>query len=372
MTDHQPENQNRGSLDYYLEEDSMSLSDILLILARHSRIILITPMILCTLTIIYVLFIADPIYTSTSKIMSSSGGGSVSQAVGLAAQFGINFSTGQEEQHWAYSEIIKSRTLARSILKRKYNTEEFGLQKSLIQILTYGNDETEIGWDTLEIISVEILLGEMIEVSENIKTAVYTVDIHASEPKLAAEINKSLIEELNAHQQEYNRGKTRDTRQFIEERIIDTEKELMEAEESLKNFMDRNRRIENSPLLLLEQQRLSREVKVLTGVFTTLKQQYETTKIEEVKKSYYVVVLDPPEVPLMRSAPKKKQSVIIAGLLGIFIGIGIAFVRGYVRNTEEEEKEKIVQAQSLLIKNFTQMYHTPLRFLKSIIHFKLK
>ena len=46
--------------------------------------------------------------------------------------------------------------------------------------------------------------------------------------------------------------------------------------------MARNRRIENSPALQLEEQRLSREVAVLTGVFTTLKQQFETTKIEEV------------------------------------------------------------------------------------------
>ena len=54
---------------------------------------------------------------------------------------------------------------------------------------------------------------------------------------------------------------------------MDTEKELMAAEEDLKVFMDRNRRIENSPALQLKQQRLSREVTVLTGVFTTLKQQ---------------------------------------------------------------------------------------------------
>ena len=39
--------------------------------------------------------------------------------------------------------------------------------------------------------------------------------------------------------------------------------------------MDTNRRIENSPALLLEQQRLQREVTVLIGVFTTLKQQLE-------------------------------------------------------------------------------------------------
>ena len=105
--------------------------------------------------------------------------------------------------------------------------------------------------------------------------------------------------------------------------------------------MDRNRRIENSPALQLERQRLTREVTVLTGVFTTLKQQYETTKIEEVKESDYVVILDPPEVPLIRSKPRKKKMVILAGLLGIALGIGIAFVLGYIRNTEEEEKEKI-------------------------------
>ena len=98
----------------------------------------------------------------------------------------------------------------------------------------------------------------------------------------------------------------------------------------------------------------------------------ETAKIEEVKESDYVMVLDPPEVPLQRSAPKKKKSVILAGLLGIGLGIGIAFVREYVRNRKEKEKEKIVQALSLLIKNITQMHHTLLRFWKSIIPFKLK
>jgi len=371
MRDHQPGNSNQDPPPDHFKKDSVSIIDLLLLLAQHIKVILIAPAILCTLTIIYVLFIVDPVYKSTSKIMSSSGGGSISQASGLAAQFGINIATGQSELKWSYTEIIKSRTLSRAILKRKFDTEEFGSQKSLIQILEYGDDEPKFGMDILEIKALDKLL-EMIDVSESIQTAIYTVNIHASEPELSAKINKVLIEELDAHLQAYNRAKTSETRQFIEERIVDTEKELMASEEALKIFMDRNRRIENSPGLKLEEQRLAREVTVLTGVFTTLKQQLETTKIEEVKESDYVVILDPPEVPLISSAPKKKKMVILAGLLGFCIGIGIAFVRGYVRNTEEEEKEKIVQAQSLLIKNFTQMYHTPLRFLKSIIPFKLK
>ena len=55
-------------------------------------------------------------------------------------------------------------------------------------------------------------------------------------------------------------------KQFIEERITETESELIAAEEALKVFMDRNRRIENSPALQLENKDLVGEVTVLTGI----------------------------------------------------------------------------------------------------------
>ena len=338
---------------YYFEEDTISLMDIMLTLARHLKVIIITPTILCTLTIIYVLFFAKPIYTSTSKIISSSSGGG-SQAAGLAAQFGINIPTGESEPKWVYPEIIKSRTLAKAVLKQKFDTNKFGLQKSLLQILTYGNDEPEFNLDTLEIMAVNNFL-KMITITEDKLTAILTLYINASEPSLAAEINKVLIGELDAHQRKYNKAKTSDTKQFIEERIIDTEKELMAAEEDLKIFMDRNRRIENSPALQLEQQRLGREVTVLTGVFTTLKQQLETTKIEEVKESDYVVVLDPPEVPLQRSKPNKKLMVILAGILGIGFGIVLAFIWEYASNSDKEEKDKMSEAKFLIIKNIFEL-----------------
>jgi len=338
---------------YYFEEDTISLTDIILTLARHLKVIIITPTILCTLTIIYVLFFAKPIYTSTSKIISSSSGGG-SQAAGLAAQFGINIPTGESEPKWVYPEIIKSRTLAKAVLKQKFDTNKFGLQKSLLQILTYGNDEPEFNLDTLEIMAVNNFL-KMITITEDKLTAILTLYINASEPSLAAEINKVLIGELDAHQRKYNKAKTSDTKQFIEERIIDTEKELMAAEEDLKIFMDRNRRIENSPALQLEQQRLGREVTVLTGVFTTLKQQLETTKIEEVKESDYVVVLDPPEVPLQRSKPNKKLMVILAGILGIGFGIVLAFIWEYASNSDKEEKDKMSEAKFLIIKNIFEL-----------------
>ena len=339
---------------YYLEEDTISLSDILLTLARHIKVIIITPTILCILMIIYVFLFTIPVYTSTAKVMSSSNAGSISQASGLAAQFGIALPTGQSGPKWVYPEVIKSRTLARSMLKRKFDTNEFGPQKTLFQILTYGNDDIQVGLDTLEIKAVDNFLG-MIDISENIQTGIFTLSVRASDPTLAAEVNQALIEELDAHQRKYNKSKTSETKQFIEERIVDTEKELMVAEEDLKVFEYRNRRIENSPALRLAQQRLSREVIVLTGVFTSLKQQLETIKIEEVNESNYVIILDAPEIPLKRSDAGKKRKVILTGILGIFLGLVFAFVLEYARNIYIGEKEKMSTIKSLVLKNIHEL-----------------
>jgi uncharacterized protein involved in exopolysaccharide biosynthesis len=348
---------NKGSPQYsnpqVFEEDTISLTELLLVLARHLKIIIITPTILCTYTIFYVLFIAQPVYESTAKIMSSSGGKSVSQAAGLAAQFGISLPTNQSEPEWVYPEIIKSRTLARAMLKRKFDTEKFGPQKPLLQILTYGGDEEPtVGLETIIKAGVNGVIG-MIDIQQN--GSFYDLTISAPEPVFARDVTIALIEELDAHQRDYNKAKTSEARQFIEERIIDTEMELRGAEEALKDFSDRNRRIGNSAALLLKQQRLSREVAVLTGVFTTLKQQLETTKIEEVKDSDYVTVLDPPEAPLQSSKPKKKKMVIMAGFLGIGLGIVMAFMKEFLHKNGEEDQGNMYKVKSLVLKNVTDL-----------------
>ena len=340
--------------DSFIEEETISLTDIFLILARQLKIIIIVPSIFSIFTIFYVFFFTKPIYKSTAKIISSSSGGRVSQASGLAAQFGINISNGQSEPKWVYNEIIKSRTLAKAVLKQKFDTNEFGPQKTLLQILTYGNNKPRFKTDTLQILGIEHLLG-MVEVYEDVKTSILTLSVNASESNLARDINKVFIEQLDAHQQKYNKAKTIDARKFIEERILDTESDLIEAEEDLKNFMDRNRRIENSPALQLEQQRIGREVTVLTGVYTTLKQQLETTKIEEVKESAYVIVLDPPEAPLKLSKPNKKFMILLAGFLGIGLGIIIGLINELILNGDKKQKEKLIEAKYLIIKNLQEL-----------------
>jgi Uncharacterized protein involved in exopolysaccharide biosynthesis len=290
----------------------------LLVIAKGLKLLIILPIIISIITIIYVLYFIDPVYESTSKIMSSSGNSNVFSQSSLAMQFGINLPRNQAEPQWVYPEIIRSRTLANKILNRKFNTIEFGSQKSLLHILTSGESNEVSNNDSLNIKAINAVLG-MVKVSESGSTI--QIKINAKEPRLARDINFAFIDELDAHQRAYNKTKSSETRKFIEERIKSTEIELNVAEEDLKNFRDSNRRIQNSPSLLLEQQRLSREAAVLTGVFTTLKQELENAKIEEVKESNYVIILDPPEIPILRIKPKRKVIVLSAGILGFNLRI---------------------------------------------------
>ena len=323
---------------YVEEEDSISLREIINILKAHWKTVIITPTITCIVAIIYVLFIAQPVYVATAKIVPSAGGSSTSNMRGLAAQFGVSIPGGEEgsiTSSWVYPELIKSRTLARAVLKRNFDTEKFGEDQSLLKILTYSEDEPTLGPDTLEKNGVKALLG-MINVSKDQKTSILTLEVSASEPQLAADIATAVIEELDRHQQKFKSTRVSEKRQFIEGRINEVQGELRYAEEKLKKFRYRNRQIQNSPSLLLQQERLAREVSVIMGVFTTLKQENELAKIQEVEETPVVHILDPPEAPLERSKPKKKQTVILAGLLGIGLGVGLVFVREYWKNSEKE------------------------------------
>ena len=351
MREESVQTQQPFSPQYPTEEDTITIMDILVVLARHLKLIIIIPTIFCIITIIYALFFTSPVYVATAKFMSSGSRDDQSQMLGLAARFGLSTSTSSTPQ-WSYTDVIKSRTLARKILNRKFDTKKYGIQKPLLQILTYGNEEPSIGMTTLIQAGIGAVQG-MIKIKTS--GSMYELEISATEPQLATDVAHVVMEELDKYQREYNARKTTETRVFIEERLIETKSELENTEENLKNFREANQNIINSPTLQLAQERLARDVAVLTGVFTTLKQQLETAKIEEVKESDYAVILDPPETPLYPSKPKKKAMVIIAGFLGIVLGIIRAFIGEYVRNSNEKERGKRDNFRFLVRKNMIEL-----------------
>ena len=69
----------------------------------------------------------------------------------------------------------------------------------------------------------------------------------------------------------------------------------------------------------------------------------------------YVIILDPPEVPLQRSKPNKIQMVIVAGIIGLGLGMVFAFIRQFIANRNKEGNDKISEAKLLFFKGISDL-----------------
>jgi len=292
--------------------------NIFLVIIKYIKSIFLISFLVCISVTIYVQFFAEIVYTSEAKITSSSSKSTNSQAMNIASQFGINLSSTGTDQNWVFPEIIKSRTLAKKVINKKFISPDNGKLLSLKEIIG-----SKMGFKTFSDLTSSIMITNkfisMIEISENLKTNIYTLKVNNSNPILSALIADSLITELDMHQRTYNKSQLQQTRIFIQKRILETGNELNKAEDELNTFRTRNRGIQNSPSLKLQEERLSREVNVLTQVFTSLKQQLENSKIDEVRDKEYVIVVDKPEIPIERNKPKKKQLVIMSAIMSFLI-----------------------------------------------------
>jgi uncharacterized protein involved in exopolysaccharide biosynthesis len=325
------------------EEDTISLSDILLTMAEQLKVIVLTTFVFVFLTFTYVQFIQQPQYVSWATVLlPSSGGGNLGGLAGLASQFGVNVPTGASADLSSpslFPELLRSRTFAEKILDKKFYTKEFGKELSLLVILTHGNESSKVGRDTL-VTSALGTLDKMLEFVQDPTSTFSVIKVTTSEPLFAKQLAEVTLAELEALNRFFKSQTVNEKTSFISNRIYSVEKDLESSETRLKEFNERNRQI-SSPALQLEQGRLSRDVEIQKGIYLTLKQQFELAKIEEIQEASIVQVLDKPQVPLGPDNKNLKFNVLFAGVLGIGLGIMLGFVRSYLNNNDIAERKKI-------------------------------
>jgi uncharacterized protein involved in exopolysaccharide biosynthesis len=342
-----------------MEEDTISLSDIFVTMAEQLKVIVLVPFITVFLTFTYVQFMQQPQYVSWATVLlPSGGGGNLGGLAGLASQFGVNVPTGATADLSSpslFPELLRSRTFAEKILDKKFYTKEFGKELSLLAILTHGNDPPEFGRDTLISTALASLEG-ILEFDQDPISTFSVIKATASEPVFAKQLAEVTLAELEDLNRFYKSQTVNEKTSFIANRIASVENDLKSSETRLKEFNEKNRQI-SSPALQLDQGRLSRDVEIQKGIYLTLKQQYELAKIEEVQEASIVQVLDKPQVPLGPTNKNLKLSVLLAGALGIGLGIMIGFIRAYADNFDMDERKKIRRIKHLFKKKIKDIFH---------------
>jgi capsule polysaccharide export protein KpsE/RkpR len=104
------------------------------------------------------------------------------------------------------------------------------------------------------------------------------------------------------------------------------------------------------PEVTLEFARLKRDVMIQQELFSLLMEQYEKAKIQEVRDTPTVNVLEEPRIPERRSYPIRRVIIISSLVLGFMGSIIMAFFLNWVENLPLNKKEEWKKLLIMLIR----------------------
>ena len=109
-------------------------------------------------------------------------------------------------------------------------------------------------------------------------------------------------------------------------RLEEVKRDLTSSENRLKEFRERNRQV-FAPQLLLEQERLLRDITINGTLYSELRKQYELAKIEEIKNIPVLNVMDQARPNAMKDKPKRSTIVLSTFFLSFFAAVGFILAK---------------------------------------------
>jgi uncharacterized protein involved in exopolysaccharide biosynthesis len=287
-----------------------SLQQILIpVWAQRKRILLVS--LAVGLLTLGINFLLPKWYRATAVLLPESDKnklGAMSQFAGLASLAGVNMSGGDLSR--LYPAMLTSESILRCVVERKYRTEHFKDSVTLIQYFELDDPSPRKNMDD----ALREVKG-VIVVTYDAKTSVVSIGLEMPEPQLAADVLNALLAELDMFLRDKKMNNASEQRKWVESRLVQVDEELRDAEERVKDFREKNRRVTDSPSLLMQQERLLRDVQIKSTIAIELRKQAEIAKIEEIKQVTTINILDEGRAPIRKEHPKRGTNALLATTL---------------------------------------------------------
>jgi uncharacterized protein involved in exopolysaccharide biosynthesis len=218
---------------------------------------------------------------------------SMSRVSGLAAQFGLTLPgapVGDPVRF--YAELLQSREVltqavqTRYTIARKWGSSD-SLHGSFLELYKVkGVDSTDRvgrGRDRLK---------ALMTVTTDREAGFVRMKLVTKWPDLSLDLAKAILALTNSASIGKQQYQAEAERSFAERRLKDADSALAAAEGDLEQFLAGNRQYRNSPLLTLEFERLQRRVDLRQQVALTLAQAYEQARIDEVRDTPVLMIVD--------------------------------------------------------------------------------
>jgi len=322
-------------------------------LLRRWRLVVGLPLLAAILTAILSLILPRP-YTAIVSFVPeqrtqgrAGGGGAGGALAGLAGQLGIPLGLDPTQSPRFYAEVLTSRELLTRVLLTKFPDPRRSATGDSLPLLALLDVTGKTEPERLDL-GVRRLNG-LVSARVDIQTFLVYLSVTTHYRALSAAVATRFIEYLNEFNATKRESQARARRQFVEQRILDGERELNAAEDDLRRFHERNRAWQESPELSAAEGRLRRQVDVYQEVYLTLRRDYEQARIEEVNDTPVITVIDP-AVPPQRSSRSRAVMVLLALVFGGVAGVVGALGGSYLDRVRREEPDRYREFTTLLLR----------------------
>jgi len=289
--------------------DRVALGDVFALLRSNLRLLVALPLAVGVITLAILLFRGQR-YSADSTLRPQMSESNQSRLAGLAAQFGLQvpgMTLGDPVK--LYSELAASRQILTKVLLTTYTIPNRDGGDSLRGTLV---DFWDLPAKTSDDINRKALgkLRKRILVSSNREAGLVYIRTVSGSPELSVAINRRLLDLLDESSKQRRQTQASAEREFLQARLKQAGEELEAAETAQKTFLARNRRYQEAPFLQLEFADLQRRVELKSQVYTSLSQSYEQARLDEVRNTPLLVLVDAPEGSARRYGSIPRDTVI--------------------------------------------------------------
>lgn len=307
---------------------TFDVADLGRVIRRHLVVLIAVPAVLGVATLAWTL-LTPRTWTSTASFLPK--GAQTGGAVGsdLAARFGISLGGGDPGSSPAfYSRLLQSRAVLTEAAGATYEYLADGRRSRATLDRIFEIEEPNA--DRRRALVVEALKSR-IDVTTDPQTGFVLVSFEAPDPVLAQNVTAKLIELVNEFNLRNRQSQAGMERRFIQERLTTVRGELQTAIARLQSFLQQNATY-GSPQLMLQREQLQQEVSARQALVTTLSQAFENARINEVRDTPVITVLETADLPVRPNSRGTVLKLLLAGILGVLLATAWVLWKEFLRH----------------------------------------
>jgi len=240
-------------------------------------------------------------------------GGNLGGLASAAAAFGVSV-PGGDSSDANFVDVLSSRWLKEQLLRTEFQYR--------VRSWRFGSERAKKGtlYEYLDAKNMDRAvkgLDAVLSATRDLKSKVISISAETKSPELSQLIVQRAGKLLEGFLQEKGRTRGGAKAAFAEARLADARREMDEAEEVLRRFLESNRNFQSSgdPSVRLKGSRLETELRLRQQLVSAIAMNREQALLEEKNDIPILNVLDPGNLPIDKSKPARSNIVLLSMML---------------------------------------------------------